>query len=127
MFHGHFRRKYSQAATEAIQDLLDELDESRQSRCALGTFSRDSVWFFQRMETLRSHHRRRRAFDAEAKILENALTKSFRIRNEAIKNLCSSVRPFRGATLKEECKGDYPHALQALWEALDRAEDLIQN
>jgi hypothetical protein len=25
------------------------------------------------------------------------------------------------------CKSDYPHALQALWKALDRAEDLIQN
>ena len=30
-------------------------------------------------------------------------------------------------TIKEECKSDYPHALQALWKALDRAEDLIQN
>ena len=34
---------------------------------------------------------------------------------------------FRDATIKEEGKGDYPHALQALWKALDRAEDLIQN
>jgi hypothetical protein len=55
------------------------------------------------------------------------LTKSFRIRNEAIKSLCSSVRRFRDATIKEECKSDYPHALQALWKALDRAEDLIGN
>jgi hypothetical protein len=30
------------------------------------------------------------------------------------------------ATVKPECKSDYPHALQALWKALDRAEDLIQ-
>ena len=65
---------------------------------------------------LASNHKRRRA-----------LTKSFRIRNEAIKSLCSSVRRFRDATIKEECKSDYPHALQALWKALDRAEDLIQN
>jgi len=56
-----------------------------------------------------------------------ALTKTLRIRNEAIKSLYSSVRRFRDATIKEECKGDYPHALQALWKALDRAEDLIQN
>jgi hypothetical protein len=33
----------------------------------------------------------------------------------------------RDAIIKEECKRDYPHALQALWKALDRAEDLIQN
>ena len=47
--------------------------------------------------------------------------------DDAIKSLCSSVRRFRDATIKEECKRDYPHALQALWKALDRAEDLIQN
>ena len=35
--------------------------------------------------------------------------------------------PFGTPPIKEECKSDYPHALQALWKALDRAEDLIQN
>jgi hypothetical protein len=39
----------------------------------------------------------------------------------------ASVRRFRDATIKVECKRDYPHALQALWKALDRAEDLLQN
>jgi len=68
-----------------------------------------------------------KTFDAEGEILEHALTKSFSLRNEAIKSLCSSVRRFREATVKPECKSDYPHALQALWKALDRAEDLIQN
>jgi hypothetical protein len=68
-----------------------------------------------------------KTFDAEGEVLEHALTKSIRIRNEAIKSLCSSVRRLRDATIKEERKADYPHALQALWKALDRAEDLIQN
>jgi hypothetical protein len=68
-----------------------------------------------------------KTFDAEGEFLEHALTKSFRIRNEAIKNLCSSVRRFRDATVREENKSDYPHALQALWKALDRAENLIQS
>jgi hypothetical protein len=63
-----------------------------------------------------------KTFAAEGEVLE-----SFRIRNEAIKSLCSSVRRFRDATIKEECKRDYPQALQALWKALDRAEGLIQN
>ena len=52
---------------------------------------------------------------------------SFQNRNEAIKSLYSSVRRFRDTTIKVECKSDYPHALQALWKALDRAEDLIQS
>jgi hypothetical protein len=66
-----------------------------------------------------------KTFDAESEVLEHALTKSLRIRNEAIKSLCSSVRRFRDAASKEECKSDYPHALQALWKALDRAKDLV--
>jgi hypothetical protein len=48
------------------------------------------------------------------------LTKSFWIRNETIKSLCSSICRFRGATIKEECKSDYPHAVEALDRALDR-------
>ena len=68
-----------------------------------------------------------RTFDAEGEALEHALAKNLRIRNEAIKSLCSSVRRFRDATVKEDCKSDYPHAHQALWKALDRAEDLVQN
>jgi hypothetical protein len=68
-----------------------------------------------------------KTFDAEKEALEHALTKSFRIRNDAIKSLCSSGRRFRDATKKEECKRNSPHALQALWKALDRAEDLTEN
>jgi hypothetical protein len=68
-----------------------------------------------------------KTFDAEGEILERALRKSLHLRNEALKSLCSSVRRFPDATIKEECRSDYPHALQALWKALDRAEDLIQD
>jgi hypothetical protein len=38
-----------------------------------------------------------KTFDAEGEALEHGLTKSFRIRNEAIKSLRSSVRRFRDA------------------------------
>jgi hypothetical protein len=48
-----------------------------------------------------------KTFDAEGEILEHALTKSLRIRNEAIKRPCSSVRRFRDATIKEECKSGF--------------------
>jgi hypothetical protein len=39
-----------------------------------------------------------KTFDAEGEVLERALTTSFRLRNDAIKSLCSSVRRFRDAT-----------------------------
>ena len=70
---------------------------------------------------------RQKSFDPEGEALKHALTKSLHLRNEAIKSLRSSVRRFRDATIKEECKGDYPHALQAMWKALERAEDLTQD
>jgi hypothetical protein len=112
---------------KAIQDLLDELESSKQSRLR--------AWnVLQRLRSLLSELGNvaipppaQKTFDAEGEALEHALTKSLRIRNEAIKSLCSSVRRFRDATIKPDCKSDYPHALQALWKALDRAEDLIQN
>jgi hypothetical protein len=112
---------------KAIQDLLDELEASKQSRLR--------AWkALQRLRSVLSEVGNvaipapaQKTFDAEGELLEHALTKSFRIRNEAMKSLCSSVRRFRDATIKEECKSDYPNALQALWKALDRAEDLIQN
>jgi hypothetical protein len=112
---------------KAIQDLLDELEASKQSRLR--------AWnVLQRLRSVLSEAGNvaipppaQKTFDAEGEALEHALTRSFRIRNEAIKSLCSSVRRYRDATIKEECRSDYPHALQALWKALDRAEDLIQN
>jgi hypothetical protein len=112
---------------KAIQDLLDELEASKQSRLR--------AWnVLQRLRSILSEAGNvtipppaQKTFDAEGEALEHALTKYLRQRNEAIKSLCSSVRRFREATIKPECKSDYPHALQALWKALDRAEDLMQN
>jgi len=95
---------------KAIQDLLDELEASKQSRMR--------AWnALQRFRSVLSEAGHvaipasvQKTFDEEGAILENALTKSFRIRNDAIKSLCSSVRRFRDATIKEECKYDYPHS-----------------
>jgi hypothetical protein len=60
----------------------------------------------------------------------NAITMS--ITPKAIQDLLDELEAskqsrLRAWSIKEECKGDYPHALRALWKALDRAEDLIQN
>ena len=68
-----------------------------------------------------------KTFDAEGQALEHALTEIlWRLEMKRSRASCSSVRRFRDATIKEECKSDYPHA-QALRRALDRAEDFIQN
>src|ERR1700731_3371222 len=112
---------------EAIQNLLDELESSKQSRLRAWNVLQRLRLVLSEAGNIAIPAPAQKTFDAEGEILEEALTKSFRIRNEAIKSLCSSVRRFRDATIKAECKSDYPHALQALWKALDRAEDLMQS
>jgi hypothetical protein len=111
----------------AIQDLLDELEASKQSRLRAWNVLQRLRLVLSEAGNVAIPPPAQNTFDAEGEALEHALTKSFRIRNEAIKNLCSSVRRFRDATIRQEYKGDYPHALQALWKTLDRAEDLIQS
>ena len=112
---------------KAIQDLLDELEASKQSRLRAWSVLQRLRMVLSEVGSVVIPPPAQKTFDAEGEALEHVLRKSFRLRNDAIKSLCSSVRRFRDATIEEECKGDYPHALQALWKALDRAEDLIQN
>jgi hypothetical protein len=110
----------------AIQDLLDELEASKQSRLRAWNVLQRLRLALSEAGNIGIPPPAQKTFDAEGEVLEHALIRSFRIRNEAIKSLCSSVRRFRDATIKEECKSDYPHALQALWKALDRAEDFVK-
>ena len=112
---------------KAIQDLLDELEASKQSRLRAWNALQRLRLVLSEVGNVAIPTPTQKTFEAEGEILEHALTKSLHLRNEAIKSLCSSVRRFRDAAIKEECKSDYPHALQALWKALDRAEDLIQS
>jgi hypothetical protein len=112
---------------KAIQDLLDELEASKQSRLRAWNVLQRLRLVLSEMGSVAIPLPAQRTFDAEGEALEHGLRKSLRLRNDALKSLCSSVRRFRDSTMKEECKSDYPHALQALWKALDRAEDLIQN
>jgi hypothetical protein len=112
---------------KAIQDLLDEVEASKQSRLRAWNVLQRLRLVLSEAGNVAIPPPAQKTFNAEGEALEHALTKCFRIRNEAMKSLCSSVHRFRDATVKPECKSDYPHALQALWKALDRAEDLIQN
>ena len=112
---------------KAIQNLLDELEASKQSRLRAWNVLQRLRLVLSEAGNVAIPPPAQKTFDAEGEILEKALTKTLHLRNEAIKSLCSSVRRFRDATVRQECKADYPHALQALWKALDRAEDLIRN
>jgi hypothetical protein len=98
--------------------LLDELEESKQSRLRAWNVLQRLRLVLSQLGNMEIPPPALKTFDAEGEILEHALAKSLRIRNETIKSLCSSVRRFRDATIKPECKNDYPHALQAMLKAL---------
>ena len=103
---------------KAIQDLLEELEASKQSRlCAWSVLQRLRV-VLSELGNVAIPAPKQKTFDAEGEILEHSLTKCFRARNDAIKSLCSAVRRFRDASVREECKPDYPQALQAMLKAL---------
>ena len=91
---------------KAIQDLLDELEASKQSRLRAWSVLQRLRMVLSEMGSVAIPPPVQKTFDAEGETLEHALRKSFRLRNDAIKSLCSLVRRFRDATIKEECKGD---------------------
>jgi hypothetical protein len=80
---------------KAIQDLLDELEASKQSRLRAWNILQRLRLVLSDLGNVAIPPSAQKTFDAEGEILEHALTKSFRLRNEAIKGLFSSVRRFR--------------------------------
>src|ERR1700722_13504156 len=99
---------------KAIQDLLDELETPKQSRLRAWKALQRLRSVLSEMGNVAIPAPTQKTFEAEGEILENVLAKSL----TSGTRLCSSVRRFRDATIKEECKRDYPHALQELWKAL---------
>ena len=72
---------------------------------------------------------RQKSFDPEGEALKHALTKSLHLRNKAIKK--SKVYVLRYAAFatrpsRQNAKAIIRTLFQALWKALDRAEDLVQ-
>jgi hypothetical protein len=91
---------------KAIQDLLDELEALKQSRMRAWTVLQRLRSLLSDLGNVAIPPPAHKTFDAEGEALERALTNSFDLRNDAMKSLCSSVRRFQDATIKEECKRD---------------------
>jgi hypothetical protein len=125
--HDGFPYRVGTARIRRWAGFIDEPESSKESRLRAWSVLRQLRSVLSEAGNVAIPPPAQKTFDAEGEALERALTKSLYLRNEAIKSLCSSVRRFRDGTVKEQCKSDFPHALQALWKALDRAEDLIQS
>ena len=110
---------------QAIQDLLDELEASKQARlrawavlqrlrallCDLGNFTIDPP--------------SKRTFDAEGAILEQALKKCLSDREAALKDLANAAKRVDKAAFGQQ--GDFGPAHKALLKALHRAADFIRS
>src|SRR6202022_1069346 len=68
--------------SEAIQDLLEELEASKQSRLRAWNVLQRLRLLLSELGNVAIPPPAQKTFDAEGEILEQALTKSFRIRNE---------------------------------------------
>ncbi len=110
---------------QAIQELFEELNASRQSR--------KRAWeILQRLRAILNEADHitvplpvTRTIDAEGVVLERALLMCLRKRNATLAALVAAVHRFRDAMVKPECKADYPQALQSLLATLEQAEGLV--
>ena len=122
-----FRTESELLASAVGRVFLDEPESSKQSR--------SRTWnVLQKLRSVLSETGNvvipppaQKTFDSEGAILEHALTKSLRIRNEAIKSLCSSVRRFRDAPLRKGAKTIVRTLFRICGKRLHRAENLIQD
>jgi hypothetical protein len=111
---------------KAIQDLLDELESSKQSR----------IRAWEILQTLRATlsdlgnvviaPAPKKTFEAEGAILEKTLAKTIRDRNDLLNSLIKATRRFKEAVMNEDKKPDFASAHQLLLKELGRAEDLMQ-
>jgi hypothetical protein len=107
----------------AIQDLLDELEFSKQSRLrGWNALQRIRLVLADRGVAIGIPPQK--TFDAEGSLLENAVLKSLSDREAALKTLADAARRLDKAAFGKQA--DFPQAHQALLTALDHAEIFIQ-
>ena len=118
--------KHMSITPKAIQDLLDELEASKRSRLRARNVLQRLRLVLSEVGNVAIPTPTQKTFEAEGEILENVLTKSFRIRRQskayAPRFAASEMQPS-----KKNAKAIILTLFRRLWKALDRAEDLIRN
>ena len=110
---------------EAIQELLDELESSKQSRLRAWAVLQRIRAILSDLGNVVIDPPAQKTFDAEGAILEQALTKCGHDRSVALEELADAARRVDKAAFGRQ--GDFGQAHQALLKALDRAADFIRN
>jgi hypothetical protein len=110
---------------QAIQDLLDELESSRQARLRAWAVLQRLRAVLCDLGNIAIEPPPKKTFEAEGACLERALTKCLSDRETALKDLADAARRVDKAAFGHQ--GYFGQAHQALLKALDRAADFIRN
>ena len=110
---------------QAIQDLLDELEASKQARLRAWAVLQRIRALLCDLGNIAIDPPPKKAFEVEGAILEQALKKCLFDRERALKDLADAARRIDKAAFGHQ--GDFGQAHQALLKALDRAGDFIRS
>jgi hypothetical protein len=110
----------------AIQELLDELEASKQSRLRAWEGFQKIRATLSDLGNIAIAPPKRKTFEEEGAILDRILAKTLRDRNAALKSLTQAARTYVDTVMIPERKADFGSAHQAMLRALGNAEDLVQ-
>jgi hypothetical protein len=112
---------------QELQDLLDELQRSRQSRKRAWENLQEIRWVLKDAAGVDLAPPARKTIDLEGRIVKDGVRKAVKDRQLALEELVKAIAEFRKfsdqpLTLRG---GDYVRAVQALNRAIERAEILL--
>jgi exonuclease V gamma subunit len=114
---------------KAIQNLLDELEASRQSRKRAWEILQEIRWVLKDVAGIEFPPPARKTIDLEGRVVKEAVRNALQDRQKALTDLIHAIREYRKlADQPLTLRGsEYADAVQQLNKAIDRAEDLLQN
>ncbi len=110
---------------KAIQDLLDEVEASKQARLRAWGVLQELRAVLTNLGNAKIKSPAKKTFDSDGTILTEALVDCLRERHVALAQLADAARRVDQAAFGSGA--DFPQAHQALLKALDRAESLLQS
>jgi|SRR5271165_822389 len=124
----HMNTNHVSLDPQELQDLLDELERSRQSRRRAWENLQEIRWVLKDAIGVDLPPPARKTIDLEGRIVKDGVRKAVKDRQLALEELVKAIREFRKFTDQPLTLrgGDYAGAVQALNKAIDRATGLLQ-
>ena len=113
---------------KAIQDLLDELEASKQSRLRAWNVLQRLRLVLSEAGNVAIPPPARKTIDAEGRLVKDGVRKAIRDRQVALAELVHAIHEYRKIAESKPLTlqgSDYAHAVQELNKAIDRAEGLM--